>query len=648
MNYTRGIIIKYVPRKRFGFISTKGSPDIFFHINQFSKHFSPEIGTHVRFNIEKQSDGRLRAKDITPTEAYSLDSQPKPEPTENIHPLVNTNTNTNDIIDSTYNTETHKQDTLKGEIVLLPQGKPYGFIQDENKCERFFNLSDFHPADRLRVGTNVEFEPFVMQTGGQRARKIVAIQNQKSREVFSEMSSWKKEAKSEDVLRYFYQNNHLHKIEDGHYCYVIGRKGSGKTAIGEFILKTKRYDRFSTRLSFKNVPFNRLYRQEDKDFTFPNQYQTMWKYVIYNHASKLALTNEAIPKFKRDELEKALLKFDNSYKPGSTKQKVDHSFNLKIFGLGYGFNKSSEHTSEYLFSEAVECLEDLLMETLDQSQYFLLFDELDEDYKNTLNQTEHHKYAALLTSLFKAVLDVKSKFKHSQLMPVVLLRDDIFQMLEDPDRTKWKDLSVELTWKEHALRDLLAFRITKAATKKSSAYRPQFVFKEIFEKDLSQETGNHYFFKHISQLSLMRPRDIVEYMRACGVLCIERCSDLITPDILKDAEESYSRYFQSELVDETHVKIPDIRKIFDILSLIGRKTFKYKQFASYYRDFFPNCATSKLDDDLEKLFDFGVLGIKRMDGTGYIFKHLHPTTTYNARAGFAVHRGLFSALNIIE
>ncbi len=78
--------------------------------------------------------------------------------------------------------------------------------------------------------------------------------------VLDEIANWKLEAKLEDNDRYFYHINDLKKIEGGSHCYVIGRKGTGKTAISEYLLRQKDPKIFSVKLSFKNFPFNDLYK----------------------------------------------------------------------------------------------------------------------------------------------------------------------------------------------------------------------------------------------------------------------------------------------------------------------------------------------------------------------------------------------------
>ena len=96
-------------------------------------------------------------------------------------------------------------------------------------------------------------------------------------------SFWRLEAKLEDNNKYFYFYDEVQDILDNKKCFVIGRKGTGKTAICEYIAKIRNYDTFAIKLSFKNFPFNELYHLQNQKYTRPNEYITLWKYVIYSN-----------------------------------------------------------------------------------------------------------------------------------------------------------------------------------------------------------------------------------------------------------------------------------------------------------------------------------------------------------------------------
>lgn len=64
--------------------------------------------------------------------------------------------------------------------------------------------------------------------------------------------NWKLDAKTENSLQYFYHVKELERIINGKRSYVIGRKGTGKTAISMHINNQSDHSKFSEKLSFKN------------------------------------------------------------------------------------------------------------------------------------------------------------------------------------------------------------------------------------------------------------------------------------------------------------------------------------------------------------------------------------------------------------
>src|SRR5262249_14452277 len=72
----------------------------------------------------------------------------------------------------------------------------------------------------------------------------------------------------------------IEQLLSGKKYFVVGRKGTGKTAISEYIRKIQKHDVFSEKLTFKNFPFNELYSLSNNKYTMPNQYITTVE--VYN------------------------------------------------------------------------------------------------------------------------------------------------------------------------------------------------------------------------------------------------------------------------------------------------------------------------------------------------------------------------------
>ncbi len=250
--------------------------------------------------------------------------------------------------------------------------------------------------------------------------------------------NWKLDAKTEDTDRYFFHVKELERILAGKRSYVIGRKGTGKTAISQFICGVNDPKVFTEKLSFKNFPFNELYGLKNTGYTAPNQYITLWKYIIYSYICKMMARNDAIPNEAQIPLKTlyAPEPIDNLHR--WIKKWTANDFSLQILGTG-GKIGYKENVATDSWLSRTDTLESIIVKYIDDSSYYVVFDELDEDYKNIIDKSQYENYTHLLTGLFKAVQDIKSTFKDKvvKIYPVIFLRDDIYSVLTDADKTKW-------------------------------------------------------------------------------------------------------------------------------------------------------------------------------------------------------------------
>lgn len=178
----------------------------------------------------------------------------------------------------------------------------------------------------------------------------------------------------------------------------------------------------------KIFPFNELYNLKNNGYTAPNQYITLWKYIIYSHICKMMAKNQSISQEIRDPLEKLYAPEPVSSLQRWIRKWTANDFALTILGTGgkIGFKEAVDSSS---WIEKVEILEDIIAKHIDESTYYIIFDELDEDYKNIIDRSQFENYTHLLTGLFKAVQDIKSIFGSNaniKIFPIIFLRDDIY------------------------------------------------------------------------------------------------------------------------------------------------------------------------------------------------------------------------------
>lgn len=473
--------------------------------------------------------------------------------------------------------------------------------------------------------------------------------------LLDEIEDWKLDAKLEDNSRYFYHTKVVDRILKGKKLYVIGRKGTGKTAITENLITRSENDYFAQKLTFKNFPFNKLYELEDKGYTSPNQYITLWKYLIYSTTCKMLVKDQSIDNTIRDKLEKLFPEDISSALSSAVDRWTGFKFDIKILGngVGLGVNKESKEKRSENWMDRVEILEKFLQCQLKDNKYLVIFDELDEDYKDIMEAEKHSRYTHLLTSLFKAVQDIRSKFLNIKYYPIIFLRDDIYDILKDPDKTKWADLRVDLEWDEASLQKMLAFRISRALDPNGQIASFTKAWDLVFEKGAvkfgNRQSKSMPVFKYITRSSQLRPRDYVRYLQLCSEKAIERDKTKIPPDLVSDVDSAFSNHLRSELEDEIHGIIPDINKVLSLFTVLRKQTMKISDFQTLYETAYAEGKIKIKDYQfiLEILFHFSVIGNQPKQVTHQVFRYKNKEARLNMKENIIIHRGLFRSLQIL-
>ena len=469
--------------------------------------------------------------------------------------------------------------------------------------------------------------------------------------------NWKVEAKQEDNLKYFYHTIESQNILNGNKYYVIGRKGTGKSAISQYILSKQNYNIFAEQLSFKHFPFNELYHLDNPKYTSPNQYITIWKYIIYSHICRLMVKNQKIDSSVRNILEK-LYPSD----PIKSLSKAIDKWTASEFGvsvLGTGGNLKIEKDllgfSKLSWIEKSNLLEDIIDEYIDDSQYYIIFDELDEDYRDFGSDEERNRYRFLITSLFKAVQDIKSYFqsKKNIINPLVFLRDDIYSIIRDADKNKWSDFKVDIDWDKEKIKKMIAFRLSKAINPNGpilpfdKAWSSLFLDKPVFMGD-NQRKPLH-IFDYMTLSTHLRPRDYIKYINVCCTQALSEGYSKVHPMTVKKVDKGFSNYMKDEIIDEVYALFPEINEIFSIISQIRKWNFSIEDFKKTYSSYLGKGTISEQNTDfvLQTLFNFSVIGNRPKNRAVSFFRYENKEARFNFNENIVVHRGLFKALQIL-
>ncbi len=481
-------------------------------------------------------------------------------------------------------------------------------------------------------------------------------------------------AEDDDLRRYFLETPVFRQLLEGTKQLVVGRKGSGKTALYRAIGDhAKDKQEFASGLTFSDYPWNLHYKYQSATGDRYERFLHSWKFLIYLEIFKLILSDPSTSKRFKDKDQRQALeaveKFIKSnwgtisfdYKktfPGNGFKLEGLSFKPQGWGFGVGgvdLEKGDAGLGETvtrLNAWLWHCLATLSKGTPD---VFVLFDELDSGFN-----ADSQDYADRVTGLLLAVRAVSKDFQERDLpfRAIAFLRSDIFDALHFGDKNKLKDANtVFLLWNDdttyhgNSLKEMIDYRIRKLL-ELGDAKDP---WSRAF--DDRQMRGTQHKFQHMSFRSYLRPRDIIKFANVALAELKKRMKisggpALIGNEELAAARKAYSQYLFNELDDEIS---PTMRSWQDCVEVLRKLTATKFTRAAFARAFEESTVKSKgigVDEALELLYRYSIIGIERAPGAVgayHHFRYVDETVRFDANAhSFMVHRGLKEALELAD
>lgn len=472
------------------------------------------------------------------------------------------------------------------------------------------------------------------------------------------IARWRLEAKLDDIEKYFYTIDAVSDLTDGSKSFIVGRKGSGKTAIGEYILSISDLNVYSMRLSFQNVPFNDLYGYADQTYHSAAQFLSFWKYLIYGSVLTMLCSNPQIELKASDRLRKLTLLMDDS----GSRSLVDRLRTLKVMWLGTGGEVSlaeSRPTARPDLGNLVNEMEQFIFDEISDSTIYIVIDDLDEDYREFFVKLNRERYTKFIAGLYKAIVDIRhvSTKCNARLFPIACIRSDIVKYIDDPDKNKWRDLTVRLEWNPNLLKRMLTFRIDRALGFTGGTSTSERASRLLFEqghittgrKDLQIEgwmPGKAItILDYITFYSQWRPRDMINFLQQCAERQINlNPNSKICRQSIVSASKEFSEYLLDETLDEGHVLINGLRDILNGISHLGCIVVQA-------RDLEEICESALTSEEqmftstnelIEALFDLCIIGLPSSDGTGFKYQG----GKFRPNSQYVVHRGLVKALDL--
>lgn len=456
------------------------------------------------------------------------------------------------------------------------------------------------------------------------------------------------EAKGDKNLQhYFLEIPEYAELKKGNYRYVIGRKGTGKTAIIEQIKleAESQYDSFYKYLSLKDFPIQILRGLKDRTQGGKSQFVPIWTFLILTELSKLIIQDEvACPSENVEELRVFIttnfpsdLGFSETLKClASRENKV--SVLPKWAGLESSSMTSQESLVSIHYQKATDSLIDNITRIKSKCKFYLLFDELDEGYSAN-DKGLNLLLLALLRAVENTYLDLNA---HINVLPILALRSDIFDNLEDNDLNKLDDYIINLKWTKeygtgYSLYDLVNARINASVDVLNPANSWECV-ADNNDKYLPEKVNS--LWDYIINRTFERPRDMIKYMKCCNSL--KQTGRLDFNSVYK-AEIKYSEWFFKEFRDEIQSHLPVWKEVSQALIKMGKPIFTMDDIKPEFDkdkkilNFISNTNTSH-EDILKLLFDFSLIGTLSDSGK-WLFNYKYHNLPFNSDHRMIVHFG---------
>jgi hypothetical protein len=239
-----------------------------------------------------------------------------------------------------------------------------------------------------------------------------------------------------------------------------------------------------------------------------------------------------------------------------------------------------------------------------------------------------------------------------QIYPIIFLRDDIYELVQDSDKNKWGDFRVDLDWDGPKIKKIIAFRISRAMDPVCKEILPfDAAWDKVFgkRKMLSGHSKRKEIstFDYIARSTLLRPRDFVAYLQNCAQHANDE-KGKITPDVVKRVDKAFSNYLRDELTDELFAILPDISQIFDAISQLRKWNFSIGELENAYSEKVSRgfIKEQNVKFVIQILYLFSVIGNEPRPGR-FVFRYQNREARLNFNERIVVHRGLFKALQIL-
>ncbi len=478
-------------------------------------------------------------------------------------------------------------------------------------------------------------------------------------DIFLGLNDGKKEALiRSDFERFFYDHENIHdQVMKPQNFLILGKKGSGKTILAEYINKTSKKDPlwFSEIRSYKDFKFHELVQLKSDDIK-PNEYISIWEWVILLDLARLILQDQGIDNVElRNKLESFYtnnyysIDIDSGRVVEITKEnQITGTIPTSIVNLSAGHASKSTKVSGSYFNY-LEGLREVVLGLLEgsSSKYTVFYDELDDRFRD--NEFYKDGIISLIKAADKVNLELLRRNVDAKIS--ILLRSDIFYILNDPDLNKIKmDNSLVIDWGNIVSQQSPLFKLILSKIRTSLPAIEKKSDDQLFSLLFPQGIKGIDPERYILERTLFRPRDVITMLN----LIIKKYpkTGYFGWKGFIDIKKAYSEYFFQEIRNELcgHLSDKEIDQSTLMIKQYNKHFFYFDEIKEYHKKNIAIYPDINLEKILRLFFKFNIIGNtwfnKYKNRNYYCWAYRDNKAEVDFKKKFVIHLGLREELSL--
>lgn len=397
-----------------------------------------------------------------------------------------------------------------------------------------------------------------------------------------DLGSTSAENEMRTLERYYLKTDQFLKSLRGEANIVVGRKGSGKSAIFLQVRDRERNKKGNIVLDlkpdgYKLIKFKELILSFLEEGTFQHTIMAFWEYVLVLEICYKILEKDR-EQHKRDHTlyepyrkladlyhaEGYETEGDFSERMSSLMEKMSTEYRSK-HGNEKNVRLSASNLTEMLYFHDVKEVTNQVIDYMRHKDVcWLLFDNIDKGWPTSGLE---HEDLLIIRALIDATKKIERHFGRSniEVNTIVFLRNDVYELLVNETSDRGKEGSVLLDWTDpDLLRELVRLRIISNDVSGSNT------FDALWQKICISHYNGEESSQYLIDRSLMRPRFLLNMISQCKSFAINLNHDKILEEDIKKGLTAYS----TDLLTDIGYEIHDVdNRVDDILyAFIGSKS----------------------------------------------------------------------------